>query len=181
MALNTRPSFDPRFPFHHREVARGAMLCTGVLYRVTPVSPGTSSWNYLATDPKDRTPGTSAPGVAIYQGQARVQPNKDWRARKQSSRDETYVEHAVRIQLDFLRNELREQLLTKGITQTLNEQPVIRVGDAFKVTGVHKSLDGLPVDTQLMEYTYRVRNITSSSNSWVINLLCDNDVTKAVV
>lgn len=172
MSLNTRAAMDPRWPFHHRQVARGFMLGTGVLTRTQPLTPGTSTWQPFATDPADREPVSPTLSTPIYRGPCRVQPNKGWRARKQSSRDETYVEHVILIQLDMMENEL-----AGSDPKVL---PVMRPGDVFTVTGVH-TLNDWPVDLQVKDYQYIVRNITASTNSWVRNLVCDNDVTKAVV
>jgi len=164
MSLNDRAMLDPRWAFHARPVVAGAMIAVGVLYRVSMTALGVPVWNPFATDVGDREPGSMQLFTPIYEGRCRIQPNKDWRARKQNWKDETVTEHATRIQLDFRGN-------------TLGTFPIVHVGDIFRVTEV-LTLGGYPVDPQLTLMTHIVRNFTPTSNSWLRNLLCDTDMTQ---
>lgn len=164
MALNTRSSIDPRWAFAHRAVARGAMLCSGVLYRTTAGDPATVAWRPFALDPVDRAPGAPAAWTPIYQGPARVQPNQGWRSKVLNFRDETTAQQATLVQLDLSANQLAIDYVT--------DFPIVKQDDVFRVTDV-LTVGGVPVSSQLLNKVFVVRATTSSSNSWTFDAWCD--------
>jgi hypothetical protein len=99
----------------------------------------------------DGSGGTTFPElIPLYEGQARVANNKDWRARVRTSRGDMGTVHAVRIQVPI-----------RGC-------PPIHAGDIVHVTSA-------PPDMELTNYIFHVRNPLMSSNAWIRNLLCDVD------
>ena len=103
MYLNSRPVLEARFPFFARDAVAGSMSATIQLFQVdTPQY--TSSWNPDAPVEDDREPVAAMTRTLAYEGQARISPNKDWRARKQEVAGQIAVEHAVRFQIDLMHN-----------------------------------------------------------------------------
>lgn len=174
MALNTRGVLDPRFPYFARAAAVSGMLAEIEINK--PVKSDT--WNPANGDVYSGVYSYTP----LYKGRARVQPNKDWRARKQRWEGTTFTEHAVRIQLDLTGNTITTpeplpdpQLGEPGHTPLPGDAGIIHVNDVVKVTKVLASY-GYPVDGMLMVYTFIVRNVVPTSNSWVRTILCDVNV-----
>lgn len=157
MALGSRQLLTPEWAFHHRDAAAGSMRCRVEVCSVS-ADPG-EDWTPADGFAKKAT----VVEVPVYRGIARVQPNKDWRARKQKYETESVVEHAYRIQLAFDGNELGDGTFP---FQGLSKEDRVRVISV-------DSLRGVSVDTDLMSYTYIIRNILTGSNYWVRTLLCD--------
>jgi len=139
--LNLRPSLDARWTRHHRSVPAGFMLAT---VRLSLSDDGAAVW-----DPD--TGEVTAPVEVLWTGQARCQPNKDWRARSRVAADDPITMHALRLQIP------------------LKDTPPIPIGTVVRV------LD-CPDDPDLETFVFRVRNPLNSSNPWLRNILCDVDV-----
>lgn len=153
--------FHPDFFYHPRPVVESAMITDVKIY-----SPdGTQS---------DWVPGQTASENSLYTlryiGKARVQPNKDWRAR------------------------VREQGLEFGATQAVRVQVGIESNLYYAVDGEPAS--GLHADASedfkkdwmvIVDQSYvdgaeyledsilYVRNALGSGNKWLHNLLCDTN------
>ena len=169
MALNTRSTLDPRWPFHQRSVVAGLMLA-----RVEIAHPNSLAmdWNPAVGDVFD---GTTSFALH-YRGPARIQPNNDWRARKQKWDGQVVTEHAVRIQIGLDANEVTNPDPLPDPTQTVG---LLHVNDVIRVVDSAAPY-GHAVDSGIESFTYIVRNISMSSNSWVRTLLADiivNDVS----
>lgn len=142
--LNLRPSMDPRWPLHHRTVPIGWQTAQLVVAR----KDGTEAvWN-----PEDGTV-TGGEWTFVHWGEFRVQPNKDWRARRRNGEDSPTVQHAVRL-------------------QTSMDCPPILLGDAV---GVLYS----PYDDSLERYIFHIRNPLESSNTWGRSVLGDLDMSES--
>lgn len=146
MPLNLRPSMDPRWPLHHRTVPIGWQTAEIVVAR----RDGTEAvWN-------PETGAVTGGGLTfIHWGEMRVQPNKDWRARRRNGEDSPMVQHAVRV-------------------QTSMDCPPILLGDFM---GVLYS----PYDDSLERYIFHIRNPMESSNTWGRSVLGDLDLSEASV
>jgi len=181
MPLNTRGLFDPRWAYFARPVATSGMLAVvEVRHPTNPAVP----WNPLSDNESQRvfaSDGAGLEGVLLhYRGPGRVQPNNDWRARKQKWQGQLITEHAMRIQIDLTGNTLTGGNPDKDFDE---QQPydagLMHVGDVIRVTSVAAPF-GPPIEPIITKYQYVVRNVSSSSNSWVRTLLCDfvvNNVT----
>lgn len=154
MAVNARWSLDPRWMLHHRRVPKGFML-RGIEIHVqnAPVSGWDPETNELIGG------GTSV----IWTGKARIQGNKDWRARSVRSGNDPQMVHYVRVQIPFGPN---------------NPVPHIPVDSIIKIMPPDPD-STWPQDDDLGSYTLRVRNTVNSSNPWLRNLLCGADVSEA--
>lgn len=112
-----------------------------------------------------------------YIGPARVQPNKDWRARQIESPGQIPVQHAWRIQVDMMGNRYDpdnpEIWLPPEREYAIGETPA---ETRFRVVQLVEK-NGVKVASMVGKFTYIVRNISEGSNSWVRTLLCDADVT----
>lgn len=141
MPLNTRTSMDVRWPLHQRSVPEGHMPAVIELWRDT---------GNLATDVVwDAETGGSAPAMEwLYTGPARIQDNKDWRARRRNGGSDPIVQHAVRVQIP------------------MSACPPIKTFDIIKILSA-------PYNPALLEYTLHVRNPLNASDAWVHNVLCD--------
>lgn len=141
--LNIRPSMDPRWPLRHRSVPIGWQVATIVIGR----RDGTEAvW-----DPE--TGAVTGGGFDfVWLGTARVQPNKDWRARRKDGENSPMAQHATRVQFPM-------------------GSPPALIDDFI---GVLES----PYDESLIRYVLHVRNSIESSNTWGRSLLADIDVTE---
>jgi len=168
MYLNQRPVLDYRFPFFAREAVAGSMHCVVKVHHTTTVL-YTATWNPDAPDEADREPVSAMNHELIYHGMARLSPNKDWRARSVELDGQVEVQHAVRVQLDMMNN-----LAAKPVDWPVDVYwfPIIGPGDQIAVTKVFVN-DGIPTDLAAADFNYIVRNVSSSSNSWVRTILCD--------
>lgn len=168
--LNARGVIDPRFALRNRAVATGAMIAeVRVLHPTAPAK----SWNPFSDDPNDRVfaASTLKSYANHYVGRARVQPNKDWRARRYQWNTESVADHAVRIQIDLTGNTV------------VNGDKLYPEQQAFEAGGMHNgdivvvshvpAPYGLMLEPMIAQFQYVIRNISASSNSWVRDLLCD--------
>lgn len=160
MALANRTLLTPEWAFWHRNSVAGSMMCRVSLTSVS------GRYN-TAWTPKDGFSNVKpVDELEVYRGIARVQPNKDWRARKQKFETEAVTEHAYRIQLAFDGQELEDN---DGNPLPF---PAIHAEDRVRVIQV-QSLRGIEVDPAIKDLVYIVRNSVAGSNYWVRTLLCD--------
>lgn len=169
--LNARGSIDPRFALHNRPVATSAMIAeVRVLHPGSPVTP----WNPFSDDPDERV-FASAVGTKQYTphyvGRGRVQPNKDWRARRYQWNIEAAADHAVRFQIDLTGNTITNAAKLYPEQKSF-EAGGMHNGDVVVVSRVAAPY-GIPLEPMIAQFQYVVRNISASSNSWVRTLLCD--------
>ena len=151
--LRGRGTLDPRYFRHATPVIEGDMTAHIVILRPHD---GTEEpfWD------KDLEQWLMPDNDPIWEGMARIQPNKDWRARNREFAREETAEHAVRVQVEFGSNTI------DGSDGVL---PEFRLGDRVRVLSS-------PHDNALEDYIFTVRNPISSSNAWLRNLLCDVDL-----
>lgn len=145
MGLNDRVMMHTNWPLHHRRVVNGSMKATIRILRRNTDGSEAVEWDPV-------TGGVSTGVTILWTGKARVQHNKDWRARRRSGRGDMMIQHAFRVQIPH-----------RGV-------PFI---DAEDVVQIIRS----PYDPDLERYTLYVRNSTVGSNPFNQNLLCDFDVT----
>lgn len=153
--LNTRGIFDPRFTRSIAVVGEGAFTCSVLVRR--PVRATSSAHNF---DTGVR--GLANPFQPLWSGPARVQPNKDWRARGYEFASETTVFQAVRFQLPLVDGEW-ESGLDQSQMEFRDEDQVLITATAF------------PEVEMIKRFVYVVRNPTVSGNAGLQNLLCDVD------
>lgn len=142
--VNARRALDPRWLVHHRAVPSGFMLAPITITRRNEES---SVW--------DPATGTVSGGADIvWQGPARIQPNKDWRVRYVESGTDPQLMHIVRVQIP-----LRPD----------NMPPLIKGADMIRVDTPDESSTWMP-DVELRHWRLLVRNMINSSNPWVRNI-----------
>lgn len=150
--------FHPRFFYHARPTVESTMLAAVNIYRPTGEQ---SEW----------VPGVGMDDDAyelVWQGDARIQPNIDWRARDREFAGEFDATHAVRIQVPIGKNKLgavygnNGEIIEYGPDPEFYKDFVVRTMASY-VKGTEK----------LVGMRYTVRNALNSSNAWVHNLLCD--------
>lgn len=169
--LNTRPVMDPRWAYFARGVVRGTMWAN-----ITIARPSTDdSWDPFDDDDPEFHSGFTY--TDVFKGQARIQPNNDWRARQYRKTGELLAEHAVRIQVDLTGNELDPVPFPlpddpNATSPLAGDAGVIQADDVLKVNSI-ESPYGHPVDAMTEEFTMVIRVISASSNSWVRTLLAD--------
>lgn len=149
--------FHPRFFYHARPTVESTMLARVEIYRPTGKQ---SNW----------TPGEGMSNDAyelVWVGDARIQPNIDWRAREREFAGEFDATHAVRVQVPMQRNELNA-VKVNGEYVSYSPDPEFYKDFVVKVVASYvKGTD------KLVGMKYTVRNAINSSNAWVHNLLCD--------
>lgn len=152
MSLNARRSLDARWLQHHSIVAKGFMIVQVTLHRVLN---GRAEWDPVTGDVENNF-------EQIWTGQARVQPNKDWRVRHVESAVDPQLVQYARIQIP----------ITEG-----NKPPLIETDDVIFVLPPDPASTWRH-DEDLTRYTFRVKNAMNSSNLWLRNLLCAVDMTE---
>lgn len=136
--------FHPKFFYHARPVVESVMTATVEIFEPTG---GVPKW--------DGGTGMSNTYNLVWRGLARIQPNKDWRARPREFAGEFDATQAVRIQVGIGKNEL-------GMDVEFHKDFLVRVVEV-PVVGAENMVGN----------EYYVRNALTSSNLWVYNLLCD--------
>lgn len=141
--------FHPNFYYMPRTGLETAMVATVEVYRPN------------GTEGEHWEPGGfvgSSNNALIWRSKARVQPNKDWRARVRAMQGEFDATHAVRFQLPIGGNELAG----KPKDVAFYKDDLVRV-------------IGSPVvgSEGLLGNRFVVRNAINSANLWLHNLLCD--------
>jgi len=160
VALNIR-GMDPRFPFHHRNVVRGWMVATIEVLQLSSVTPQTAftKWDPLNPNYAEQgTPTSRSLQTPIYRGQGRIEPNKDWRARKVEHDAAIETWHAVRVQVD-LNGNLMPEAVDGEFLETPNAGALVIVLDC--------------IDQEMVGLRYAVRNWLGTSNTWQRTMLCD--------
>lgn len=153
MSLNARRALDPRWITNHAIVPKGFMIATITIHRVVD---GRAEW--------DPATGDVSPDnfETVWTGQARIQGNKDWRARHVESAVDPQMVHYARIQIPLTSD---------------NRPPVIETDDVIFATPPDPNSTWRH-DEDLSRYTFRVRNTLNSSNPWIRNILCGVDLTE---
>jgi hypothetical protein len=158
MALRGNGVFHPNFFYMPRPTVESAMI-TAV--RVSKPTGNVAKW----------TPGTGMSSgiyVPVWEGRARIQPNKDWRARPREQVGEFDAVHAIRVQLPIGKNEYggtyddEANLVAYGPDPEFYKDYMVEVVDTT-VIGAE----------QLEGDVYYIRNAKTSANLWLYNLLCD--------
>lgn len=151
--LRGRGTLDPRYFRAGTRVIEGDMTA---LIKILRPNDGTAEpvWSDEAgewIEPAD---------TLIWRGMARIQPNKDWRARNREFAFENTAEHAVRVQLNVYKNFMvpREQW----------PAPAVDIQHADIV-----EIERNPNDPILEKYVLSVRNGIPASDNWHRTLLCD--------
>lgn len=137
--------FHPEWFYRARRTVESAMLATVEIWRPTGEVP---VW--------DGGEEMSAGYELVWVSKARLQPNKDWRARPKEFSGEYDAVHAIRVQVPMNGNELGDQSID------FTKDFIVRVTSSRVVGTEH-----------LVEQEYVVRNASLSANAWVHNLLCD--------
>lgn len=164
MLNRTLGAFHPQFFYHARPVVESTMLAGVNIYRPTG---NQSTW----------TPGEGMSTDAyelVWMGDARIQPNKDWRARDREFAGEFDATHAVRIQIPMQKNRLGAVVDTDG--RIISYGPEVEFHKDFYVKVTATYVKGTE---ELINTRYTVRNAVNSSNAWVHNLLCDTGTKSA--
>lgn len=114
----------------------------------------------------DPVTGTITGGalVPIWEGNARIQPNKDWRARSVEAGSDPQMVQYVRVQIPLRKS---------GVP------PVFRPFDVLTSPEIEDTEDWT-FNHDLDAWTMFVRNSINSSNRWVSNLLCGTDLSDLV-
>ena len=152
--------FHPDFFYVPRRTTDTTQLVDIDIFFLTPES---ETWD----------PGVGisvTPDVKAWTGKARVQPNKDWRARPREVQFEYDAVQAVRIQIPIGKNLV-------GATFDPNDpKKVLAYGEDphFSKDMRVKLKDGPVEGFQIMEGdNLYIRNAVQSQNLWLYNLLCD--------
>lgn len=151
-----RGTLDPRYFRHAVPVIEGDMIAT---IEISVPFDGTQEpyWD-------DATGAWVSPAaVLIWQGKARIQPNKDWRARNREWSMENTAEHAIRVQLNLAKNLLVPREAWPADPVDIQHGHIVHVIDN-------------PDDPLLTNYLMTVRNPIGASDSWHRTLLCDVDL-----
>lgn len=159
--MRTGGVFHPDFFYAPRRTTGTTQLAGVEIYDLDGTTPG---WE----------PGVgNLPSGAklIWKSEARVQPNKDWRARPREVQYEYDATHAIRVQVP----------IGKNLAGAKYEDP----NDPLKITEYGPDVDFIkdmvvrvvsgPVqgfETSLGD-EFTIRNAHQSQNLWLYNLLCD--------
>lgn len=150
--------FHPDFFYHPRPVVEAAQTTLVEIYEPTGE---TIEW----------MPGQTTVDNTLrlaWKGRARVQPNKDWRARARNFGQEADVTHAVRVQIAIGRNEQGATYDVAGKITAYGPDP--KFAKDFVVICKESAVTGT---SELMGIHLTVRNAINSTNLWQYNLLCD--------
>lgn len=153
VSLNSRRSLDKRWVTHHRNVTHGFMIS---LVKIVRISTGVPFW-----DPA--TGEVAGDGVEeIWEGRARLQDNKDWRARDVISASDPQMVQFIRVQIPLKKD---------------GPVPHFEVDD-FVLVQPPDPEGTWEHDLDLQSWTLRLRNSLNSSYPWLRNLLCSVDVSE---
>ncbi len=159
MALRGNGVFHPNFFYAPRRTVESAMIAQ---VRVSEPTGNVATW----TPGSGMSSGIYAP---IWEGHARVQPNKDWRARPREQVGEFDAVHAIRVQLPIGKNEWGATYdpISGEITAYAPDPEFYK---DYMVEVVNTDVIGAE---QLEGDVYYIRNAKTSANLWLYNLLCD--------
>lgn len=155
MGLRTgRGTLDPRYFRHATPVFEGDMTA---LIEIRHPFKGDEEplWDSELAEwvyPEDLAP--------VWRGLARVQPNKDWRARNREWAMENTAEHAVRIQLNAYKNFL--------VPKDEWPAPPVDILHGHVITVLNN-----PNDPVLENFVFTVRNPIGATDNWHRTILCD--------
>lgn len=150
--------FHPLFAYHARQTVESAQQVLVNIYKPTG---GTAEW----------TPGVgmaNSTTTLVWTGYARVQPDKDWRARARDQGNEFTATQAVRVQIGIGKNLLGAVKDVNGKIVTYGADPMFKKD--FVVVVAETNVTGTE---GLVNLSMTVRNALSSSKPWLYNLLCD--------
>ena len=151
--LNARRTLDARWMEHHRKTVKGFMISHIEIYRG-------------AEDPRWDAATDSIVGpepVLLWKGPARLQANKDWRARDVRSASDPQMIQFIRVQVPM--ND-----------PVAGRVPHLRPSDTIRVLDGHVP-DNWELDPDLARWRLRVRNTLNSSYPWLRNILCGVDIS----
>lgn len=151
MALNTRPSIDPRWSFYNSGVEKALRLASVQIY-----NPDSSTSVY---DPETNT--WSGETSLIWIGKARIQPRSSSARLGASGNIITAIDPGAS-QIVEVHIGLRENQL-EGSNGNM---PDIRPGHRMLVSDS-------PLDQNLKNFEFVVRSVINSSNPWHRALLCE--------
>lgn len=151
--------FNPKFFYHPRPTLGTTQL---VKVSIFEMNPNAGDWTpEVGIDPNYDT--------LVWTGHARVQPNKDWRARPREVQYEYDAVQAVRVQISIGKNLLgavwdpdQERYTSYGPDPEFIKDMRVHI-DEGPVTG----FEGMEGDNLY------IRNAIQNQNLWVYNLLCD--------
>lgn len=156
--LNTRSIFDPRFTRAVAQVGQGGMTSSVLVRRPLPEdSPLRGGWNY------EEGKHIGEEFQTLWAGPARVQPNKDWRAKSYEFASTTTAIQACRFSLP-LADGAWNGALSASEREFRDEDQIIIQSNAFD------HLDAIK------RFVYIVRNGLVSGNAGLQNILCDVDL-----
>lgn len=151
MALNTRPTVDPRWYYHNSGIEKSLRLATVEIY-----NPDSSSSVYDAT-----TNTWTGDTTLLWVGKARIQPRSSTARIGVAGNLVTSIDpgasQIVEVHIGLRENQLAG---SEGV------MPDIRPGHRLLVTES-------PLDEQLKNFEFVVRGVINSSNPWHRALLCE--------
>jgi hypothetical protein len=147
MALNTRPVLDPRWVTHHSPVEDGFALAYIEIFK-----PNNGDKVYNAT-----TNTWTVSATTLYKGWARIQPNRPFTTAEGSNDFVPASTKDVAMFFNIMRNDIT------GFNHTVAD---IRPGHEVKVTSA-------PADAQMKNFTYVVKSVINSSNTWSRGIVCE--------
>lgn len=151
--------FHPQFFYAPRRTTATSQLVEVDIFALTPDSP---EW-------VPRVGLDVTPDVKVWTGKARVQPNKDWRARPREVQYEYDAVQAVRVQLPIGKN------LLGAVQDPVTGRYTSYGADPQFVKDMRVKIKSGPVKgfEQLIGDNLYVRNAIQNQNLWVYNILCD--------
>lgn len=151
VSLNSRRAMDRRWLTHHRNVTHGFMIAQVQIVRASEPLP---VWNPQTGELEG---GDYLP---IWSGRARLQSNKDWRARYVQSANNPEIAAFIRVQIPLSKD---------GPVPHFKPMDMIFVQPPDPASEWRLDLDQ-------GNWTLRLRNALNSSNPWLRNLLAVVDI-----
>lgn len=156
--MRTPTVFHPQYMTHVAPSVNGTMIAYGKIYRSNASLPDWEPGVGNVTDPY----------LQIWEGNMRVQPNIDWRARTREFQGEYDATMATRFNLPFHKNMWGAVLNADGTVNTYAPDPKFAFGDIIEVTVVNG-----PGQRTLLGKRYTVRMALPSTNMFQHDLLTD--------
>jgi len=156
--LNTRSVFDPRFSEAFARTGQAAMTSSVLVRRRKPEgAAGAAEWDYSLGKYR------GSDFVTLWAGQARVQPNKDWRAKSYEFANMTTAMQACRFSLPLM----------DGVWNGALAEEQRHFEDEDQIIIVENFFPGLDA---IKRFTFIVRNDLISGNAGLQNILADVDL-----
>jgi len=150
--------FHPDFFYHPRRTLETTQL---VPVTILAMNPNSGEWEPGQGIVENRD-------TPVWQGRARVQRNKDWRARPREVQFEYDGTQAVRVQLSIGKNLVGATFDADGNVREYGPDPEFLKDMRVHINGsAVKGFEGM-IDDNLY-----IRNAVQNQNLWVYNLLCD--------